>query len=51
MILLALLMAVTTLPSYQAHGAEWSMTEDMSLHLKINMNGVPPPRVWRESVV
>ena len=54
-ILFALLMAVATLPTYQAHGAEWSMTEDMGLHLKMNMNGVSPhverlngvDRVWR----
>ena len=54
-LLFALLMAVATLPTYQAHGAEWSMTEDMGLHLKMNMNGVSPhverlngvDRIWR----
>ncbi|NDG69519.1 MAG: hypothetical protein EBX48_05215, partial [Actinobacteria bacterium] len=54
-LLFAFLMAVATLPIYQAHGAEWSMTEDMGLHLKMNINGVSPhverlngvDRVWR----
>jgi len=54
-LLFALFLALANLPSYQAHSSEWSMTEDMGLHLRMNMNGVSPhveringlDRVWR----
>ncbi len=54
-ILSCLVIALSLLNSYQANAAEWTMTEDAGVHLKMNMNGVSPhverlngvDRVWR----
>ncbi|MEY3374512.1 MAG: hypothetical protein RIT18_1143, partial [Actinomycetota bacterium] len=54
-ILSSLVIALSILNSYQANAAEWTMTEDAGIHLKMNMNGVSPhverlngvDRVWR----
>ena len=51
----SLLLLLSILNISNANASEWSMTEDMGLHLKMNMNGVSPhveringlDRIWR----